>query len=239
MLQRVRSRLSYANVMSSFALFIALTTGGVYAANEWTGANIVDGSLTAADLAVGTIGTLRVQDDSLQAVDLKTNSVTASEVLDDSLGKADLGTGSVGWDEIDSGSVTSSEVYDNSLYAADIATNSIGAPELASNSVDGTNVINNSLTFSDIVGGTADGNVSYSTAGIVPNGRCISTNWSISGATAGDAAVIVARGPMQAGVFLYAIEVSSSSNVRGAVCNFSGTTQQPIINLPVRLITFR
>ena len=31
--KRLRSRLTYANVASSFALFIALTTGGAYAAN--------------------------------------------------------------------------------------------------------------------------------------------------------------------------------------------------------------
>ena len=268
MFQRVRSRLSYANVVSSFALFLALTTGGVYAANEWTGANIVDGSLTAADLAVGTIGTLRVQDDSLQAVDLKTDSVTTSEVLDDTLTQADLGNGSVGTDEVANESLTSNdlgtdsvgaaeiadntidygEIIDNSVYAADLgidavgvselATDAVGASELAANSVDGANVINNSITFSDIVGGSADGAVTY-TAGGVPNGRCINTNWGVSGATAGDAAVIVARGPMQSGVFLYAIEVTAANNVRGAICNFSGGALQAITNLPVRIITFR
>ena len=47
MIARLRSRLSYANVASSLALFLALSTGTAYAANEWTGANIVDQSLTA------------------------------------------------------------------------------------------------------------------------------------------------------------------------------------------------
>ena len=50
MLQRLRDRLTYANVMSTIAVVLAITGGTAYAMNEWTGANIVDGSLTTADV---------------------------------------------------------------------------------------------------------------------------------------------------------------------------------------------
>jgi len=49
MLSTLRSRVTYPYVVSTLALFVALGTGGAYAANEWTGHNIVDGSLTTAD----------------------------------------------------------------------------------------------------------------------------------------------------------------------------------------------
>jgi hypothetical protein len=50
MLRRLRSRLAYANVTATLALFVALGGAGAYAANEWTGANIVDSSLTGQDI---------------------------------------------------------------------------------------------------------------------------------------------------------------------------------------------
>jgi hypothetical protein len=53
---RRRPRLSYANVAATLALFVAVSTGTVYAANEWTGANIVNDSLTGADIKEATLG---------------------------------------------------------------------------------------------------------------------------------------------------------------------------------------
>src|SRR3954465_3812052 len=38
------------NVVAYIALFVALSGTSAYAANEWTGANIVDESLTGADV---------------------------------------------------------------------------------------------------------------------------------------------------------------------------------------------
>jgi hypothetical protein len=53
---RRRPRLSYANVAATLALFAAVSTGTVYAANEWTGANIVNDSLTGADISEASLG---------------------------------------------------------------------------------------------------------------------------------------------------------------------------------------
>ena len=53
---RHRPRPSYANVAATLALFAALSTGTVYAANEYTGANIVNDSLTGADIKEASLG---------------------------------------------------------------------------------------------------------------------------------------------------------------------------------------
>ena len=54
-MRRLRSHLTYANVVASLALLIALAGGTAWAANEWTGANIVDGSLTGRDVRQNSI----------------------------------------------------------------------------------------------------------------------------------------------------------------------------------------
>ena len=76
---RHKRRLTYANVVSTLALFLAI--GGVgYAAAAWTGADIVDNSLSGADLArdsVGfdelashSVGTLHVRNGAIRTHDL-------------------------------------------------------------------------------------------------------------------------------------------------------------------------
>lgn len=55
LLSRIRSRLSYANVMASIAVFIALG-GSSYAAIKITGRNVVDGSLTGRDIKNRSVG---------------------------------------------------------------------------------------------------------------------------------------------------------------------------------------
>ena len=69
MLSRMRSRLTYANVVATVALFFALTTGGAYAAIRITGANIVNGTVTGVDLKNDTITGAKVKDFSLKPKD--------------------------------------------------------------------------------------------------------------------------------------------------------------------------
>jgi hypothetical protein len=83
-------RLSYANVTSTIALVLALSAGTAYAANEWTGDNIVDGSLYSADLHANSIKSGRIQDGTVQTVDLGQDAVDSSKVADNTLTGADI-----------------------------------------------------------------------------------------------------------------------------------------------------
>ena len=60
MLERLRTRLSYSNVVATLALFLALG-GSAYAAAQITGDDVKDGSLTGAD----------VRNDSLMSADVQ------------------------------------------------------------------------------------------------------------------------------------------------------------------------
>ena len=57
MLTRLRSRLTYANVMSTIAVFAALGTGGAYAADTIGSADIIDDSILSQDIKDGEVKT--------------------------------------------------------------------------------------------------------------------------------------------------------------------------------------
>jgi hypothetical protein len=80
MLRKLRSRLSYANVMSTVAVFLALGGVSAYAANEWTGANIVDGSLTGQDVFDNTISGNDMTNNSVAGIDIKNGSLKDEDV---------------------------------------------------------------------------------------------------------------------------------------------------------------
>jgi hypothetical protein len=226
MVRWIRARLSYANVTSTLALFLALGTGTAYAANEWTGENIVDQSLTAADLQIGTIGTLRVQDNSLQAIDLAPGSVGASEIATDAVG----GT------EVANNSIDGGEVVDNSLFAPDLGANSVGSSEIATNAVGSSEIVNNTVSSADLAGGSSTGAINI-TAGSIANGRCADVDTGIPGAVAGDAVIFSINGAAPAGVLFYGVRVPSNGHVTLKVCNFTGGAMPAITNLPVSVIT--
>jgi len=226
MFGRVRRRLTYANVVSSFALFIALTTGTVYAANEWTGENIVDGSLTAVDLKIGTIGTARVQDNSLQAVDLAADSVTASELADNAVDSA----------AIQNGSITASDLGTASVGTSEIANGSVASVDIADGSLTGTDIANGSITAAEFKGAAVTGAISYS-ANLVPNGRCEDFLVSVGGANVGDVVVLSINGDLPQGVMIYGTRVPTAGHATIKICNLSGGAMPAIVNLPVSVFT--
>jgi hypothetical protein len=129
MLAKLRPRLTYANVMSTIAVFVAVSTGGAYAANTVFSIDIVDGEVKTADLASGSVSGGKVADNSLTGADVlgKPGTSTAPAVngsltTDDIAGQqanAANGTpfidGSLTQWDLKNGSVTGSDVVESSL----------------------------------------------------------------------------------------------------------------------------
>lgn len=67
MLHRIRPRLTYANVVATLALFVALG-GSSYAAIKVTGRDVKNGSLTWRDLKRNTLGGSRIKESRLGKV---------------------------------------------------------------------------------------------------------------------------------------------------------------------------
>jgi hypothetical protein len=84
-MRAIRRRLSYANVMATIAVFIALG-GSSYAALTITGADVRDGSLTYRDLKKDTLGGGRITESRLGKVPQarnadRLNGVSAARLL--------------------------------------------------------------------------------------------------------------------------------------------------------------
>jgi hypothetical protein len=75
-LASLRSRLSYANVVASLALFVALGGTG-YAAVTITGKNVKDASLTGRDVKNSSLTTSDVKNGSLLRQDFKVGQIPA------------------------------------------------------------------------------------------------------------------------------------------------------------------
>ena len=116
------------NVTGLIAIFIALG-GTAYANNEWTGANIVDGSLTSLDYKDDNIRSLDVRDATLRAGDLAPDAIPS----DDECGaffvcfsSTKIADRAVGASEISPGAVGTSEAAPNSLTGSDINESTLG-----------------------------------------------------------------------------------------------------------------
>jgi len=102
--RRFRSHLSFANVMATMAVFIALG-GTSYAAVMITGADVRDGSLTGRDVRDGSLGASDVISSSLGTGEIRDGSLNGRDVRDSSLGASDVINNSLGTDKIRDGSL--------------------------------------------------------------------------------------------------------------------------------------
>jgi hypothetical protein len=236
MARRLRRRLTFANVCSSIALFVALGTGGAYAANTIGSDDIIDesiqsvdiknGQVQGPDLAASAVNSNKIANGAVANADIAVGAVDSNSVLDESLTSADLATDSVGATEIADNTIDGGEIIDDSLSAQDLAPNAVGTSEVA----------NESLTLSDIAGAAVNGAISLSG---IPDGRCSQVTFNVSGAQVGDSPIVTTRAAIQNGILLYPNRVASAGHVEVNACNFSGTSMTAISNFPVRIITLR
>jgi hypothetical protein len=91
MLARLRSRLSYANVMATLAFFLALSTGGAYATHlVVNSSDIVDGEVKNQDLAANAVGSGKIADRSVKNADLSIGASSSNTIADGGIQGVDV-----------------------------------------------------------------------------------------------------------------------------------------------------
>ena len=108
-MQRIRNHLSFANVISVIALFVALG-GASYAA-----VTLPKNSVGAKQIKKNGVGASEIKKNAVRAAEIRSNAVAASEVKDSSIGSAELGDNSVGSGEVTNDSLTADDILGSSL----------------------------------------------------------------------------------------------------------------------------
>ena len=120
MLGKFRRHLSYANVMATIAVFLALG-GGAYAA----------ATVGSSEIKSNAILSRHIKNGQVKNADLAPNSVGGGKIVDGSVGSPDLAANSVGGDKIVDGSVGSPDLAANSVGTANVIDGSVQAQDLA------------------------------------------------------------------------------------------------------------
>ena len=79
-MRRIRSHLTYANVMVTLLAFVVLAGGAAYAANTIGSADIIDGQVKTPDLANNAVKTGKVLDESLTGDGVQDNAIGGADV---------------------------------------------------------------------------------------------------------------------------------------------------------------
>lgn len=135
--RKLRTHMSFANVTSLMALFIALS-----------------GVAWAASLPRNSVGASQIKKDAVAASEIKKDGVSRSEIKRNGVSADEIATNAVNADELNAGSVGASEVIDNSLTGAAIQNGTVGLADLGPDSVDGSKIVNGSVSGDDVGNGS-------------------------------------------------------------------------------------
>jgi hypothetical protein len=163
---QVQGRLTYANVIATLALFVAL--GGT--------------GYAAVTLQKNSVGTKQLKNGAVTTSKLHRGAVTGSKVAKNSLTGKQINAGTLGRVPSATHATTAgsaapagaaSGALSGSYPSPSIANGAISTPKLADDAVDSAKVADFSLRLSDLGGNTNDGTSTVGTAFTVPAGGCV------------------------------------------------------------------
>ncbi|HKZ14825.1 MAG TPA: hypothetical protein VJL81_13365 [Solirubrobacterales bacterium] len=122
-MQRILKRLTYANVMSTMAMF--LVVGGATA-------------FAASSLGKNSVGTKQLRTNAVTAAKLGKNAVTATKIKAGAVGGGALAPGSVTGEKIAGGAITGDKIAPGAVSGDKIAPGTLPSGALGANSVGNT-----------------------------------------------------------------------------------------------------
>jgi hypothetical protein len=117
----MKPRLSYANVLSTLALFIALSGASAYAANQ---------------LANKSVGEPQLRPGAVTADKIRKNAVTAPKIKE----------GAIKQGKLANGSITAAKLTLNSVASGSLAANAVTNEKIAPDAVSGEKVVESTLS---------------------------------------------------------------------------------------------
>jgi hypothetical protein len=182
----LRRRLTYANVVSSLTVFLALAGGTAFGATHLAATQKPPKHKptkhkpkhpkpkpqpAATGVGRDAVTSASVVDNSLTGVDLADGAgVTGADVADGSLGGEDFPPGSLGGAKLADGSVTEADLADGSIDTTRIAKGSVDASVLGPKSIDSAALADGAVSGADLAPDSVTGrNIKTSTLSGVPD----------------------------------------------------------------------
>jgi hypothetical protein len=169
-MKRIRGKLTYANVVATIALFLAV--GGASA-------------MAASQLAKNSVGAKQLKSNSVTAAKIKAGAVTSPKVAAGAIGAAQLASGAVGTSALGNGAVTDGKLADGAVSTAKLLDGSVTAGKLAAGSVSAGKLGDGSVTTAKIPDGSitenklADHYLNASTVGVPLAGANVSSSGTV------------------------------------------------------------
>jgi hypothetical protein len=104
--KRIRQRLTYANVMSSIAVFLVLGGGAAYAAKKIGSNELRGASVTTAKIKRNAVTAAKIKRNAVTAAKIKKNAITTAKIKKNAVTTARIAKGAVKSGKLADGSVT-------------------------------------------------------------------------------------------------------------------------------------
>lgn len=149
-MEKIRKRLTYANVMSSLAMFLVVAGGAAFAATQLPrnsvgtkqlrkGAvktsKIGAGAVKTNKLAKGSVATSRIRDEAVTTSKIAAGSILTDRIAQDAVTSDKIAAGAILGDKIAQGAVTGNELADDSVTNAKLTAESVNQEKIAASSV--------------------------------------------------------------------------------------------------------
>jgi hypothetical protein len=120
MMKLIRTRLTYANVASSLALFLAIGGATAFATGQLPSKSVGarqlrPGAVTARDIRKNAVTSPKLKAEAVKSAKLGSAAVTAAKLAVQAVGNPKLATGAVSTDKIADNAVTGAKVDESSL----------------------------------------------------------------------------------------------------------------------------
>jgi len=139
--RQIHKRLTYANVMSSIAVFLVLGGGAAFAATQ-----LPKNSVGTPQLKKNAVATGKIKAQAVATGKIKNQAVSAAKLADGAVITAKLADGSVITGKLADASITTPKIADNAVSTTKIADNAVSTTKIAPEAVTTGKIANEAVT---------------------------------------------------------------------------------------------
>lgn len=139
-------------------------TANEIAANAITASELAADAVTAGKILAGSIGTNHMTANTINGDRILANTIAADKILANSIGAGQIAANSITGQEIAAGTITADEIGANAIISEKIAALSIGADKIIANSITAGQLAANTITANELAADAVTANAIEATA---------------------------------------------------------------------------